>query len=78
MRVVWWAGEDIFNSKAPNLDAAIQFLHKHPTAVAFTYILPDSEHKLRGTVFLKGKKPVRHTHPIPSPCSARRAILSRG
>ena len=51
-------GEDIYNAKASTLDAAIQIMHKHPTAVAFTYILPDSEHKLKGTVFLKGKKPV--------------------
>jgi hypothetical protein len=51
-------GEDITSCKAKDLDTAIQILHKHPTAVAFTYILPDSEHKLNGTVFLKGKKPV--------------------
>ena len=72
-----WAGEDIANSKAPSLDAAIQFLHKHPTAVAFTYILPDSEHKLRGTVFLKGKKPVGHLICILLSLHIVRAIYSR-
>ena len=52
-------GEDVSLNevKAPNLEAAIQALHKHPTAVAFTYILPGTEHKLAGRVFLKGKKP---------------------
>ena len=44
-----------------SLEAAIQVMHKHPTAVAFTYILPDADSKLGGTVFLKGKKPVSLT-----------------
>ena len=56
-------GEDVSLNevKAPNLEAAIQALHKHPTAVAFTYILPGTEHKLAGRVFLKGKKPSDET-----------------
>jgi hypothetical protein len=52
------AGEDIANIKAGSLEVAIQVMHKHPTAVAFTYILPECDHKLAGTVFLKVKKPV--------------------
>lgn len=51
------AGEDMVQQKAANLETAIQMMHKHPTAVTFTYLMP-GEHKLGGTVFLKGKKPV--------------------
>ena len=50
-------------------------MHKHPTAVAFTYILPDGEHKLGGTVFLKSKKPVRARPLLPSPCPASTMLL---
>ena len=49
--------------KAANLEAAINAMHKHPTAVAFTYILP-GEHKMAGFVFLKGKKPVLLFFPV--------------
>lgn len=56
------AGEDIYDCKVSSLEGAIQAMHKHPTAVAFTYILP-GEHKLGGTVFLKSKKPVRTGYP---------------
>ena len=55
-------GEDIGHARAANLEAAIQILYNHPTAVAFTYLLPDSEHKLAGTVFLKGQKALEQKH----------------
>jgi len=61
-----WAGEDVCNIKVGSLEAAISAMHKHPTAVAFTYILPDGEHKLGGTVFLKSKKPVRARPLLPA------------
>eukprot|EP00286_Rhodomonas_abbreviata_P018604 CAMPEP_0181296646 /NCGR_PEP_ID=MMETSP1101-20121128/4816_1 /TAXON_ID=46948 /ORGANISM="Rhodomonas abbreviata, Strain Caron Lab Isolate" /LENGTH=1106 /DNA_ID=CAMNT_0023401527 /DNA_START=256 /DNA_END=3577 /DNA_ORIENTATION=- len=48
-------GEDVGNAKAPNLEAAILAVHKHPLACAFTYILPDSGHRYAGVVFLKGQ-----------------------
>eukprot|EP00960_Hanusia_phi_P049235 759446-Hanusia_phi.AAC.3 len=58
-------GDDIGHARAASLEAAIQILYNHPTAVAFTYLLPDSEHKLAGTVFLKGQKALEQKQEYP-------------
>jgi hypothetical protein len=44
---------DVHYTKAQDLDSAVWHMHKHPTACSFTYILPTSEHKFAGCVFLK-------------------------
>ncbi len=47
---------DVHHAKAQDLDTAVWHMHKHPTACSFTYILPTSEHKFAGYVFLKNSE----------------------
>jgi hypothetical protein len=44
---------DVTYAKAQDLDAAVMQMHKHPTACSFTYILPTTDHRYAGHVFLK-------------------------